>query len=335
MHSIIVLLALAATAFSAPTTAPTGGDGNCQSLGPNGALIDSGFVYYLCKDGKLYPQGCVTRDQKRVELGQTVEYRKSRLSCEMGGKQLPSLVVKACVHQGKEQAIGSTFADDKAAYKCETGTDEAKITVVGCSNDGKAVQFDEKVTKADGVYVCDKTTNTLKKSGCVRDGKQFNIGDSFEVGNTWFNCTRSGPKASGCVSAGKRLNDGDRYFENDVIFECFIENEKSDARVAGCVQHDGSTVVERRLGCFWVEGPEPLQYEWTCKHNKEANTAVKQQVRCNYRVTKGVYSIEPGCFRVIDKAAFGCVKQGETLNLQSFQGDDAAKAATSAGLNAC
>jgi len=334
MHfSCCFLLALAATAFSAP--ADNTKSFNCQGLGENGALIDSGYVYFLCQDGQLVPKGCVTREQKRVEIGQTVDYRQSRLSCDLNGKQLPSLTPKACVSQGQEHAFGSNFNDDKAMYTCEQGTDEAKITAVGCADAGKAVKYSEKVTKEDGVYVCDQASGRLVKSGCVKDGKEFNLGDSFDVGSTWYNCTRGGPKASGCVNNGKRLNDGDRYHDNDIIYECFIENEKNAVRVAGCVQQDNSNIVERRLGCFWVEGPEPLQYEWTCKKSADGLTASKEQVRCQYRVSKGVYSIEPGCYRQIDKAVFGCVKNGQTLNLQSFQGDDAEKAASGAGLHAC
>lgn len=329
-----VLLALATAAFSAPLDSTANANGNCQGLGSNGDLIDSGYVYFLCQDGKLYPKGCVTREQKHVEIGQTTDYRQSRLLCQLSGT-LPSLVAKSCVSQGQERPFGTTFTDGKGAFTCEQGTDEAKITQIGCADGSNPIKYDEKVTKDDGVYVCDKARQSLVKTGCVKDGKQFNVGDSFEVGNVWFNCTRSGPKASGCVNNGKRLNDGDRFQDNDVIYECYIENEQNAMRVAGCVQHDGSNTVERRLNCFWVEGTEPFQYEYTCKKSDDGKSAVKQQIRCNYRKSNGVYSIEPGCYRVIEKSAFGCVKNGETLNLQSFQGDNAEQSATSAGLHAC
>jgi hypothetical protein len=337
---IVLLSALAATAFAqdAPqAAAPTGGQKtgtNCGALGANGATVESGFVYYLCQDGQLFPKGCVTLDKKRVDIGQTVDYRQSRLSCDMKGV-LPGLTVKACVLGGQEHPIGSTFNDDKYTYTCEQATNEAKITQIGCSDGGKAVKYDEKVTKEDGVYVCDKNYRKLVKAGCVKDGKQFNIGDSFDAGDMWFNCTRGGPKASGCINDGKRLNDGDRFFKNDIIYECFIENEKIDLRVAGCVQRDGGNTVERRLGCFWTEGPEPLQYEWTCKKSDDGKSASKVQVRCNYKVSKGVYNIDAGCYRTVDKAAFGCVKNGDALNLQSFQGDAPEKAAEAAGLRSC
>lgn len=328
-----ILLALTSAAFAAPLD-NANKDGNCQGLGANGAVIDSGYVTFLCKDGKLYPKGCVTREQKRVDIGQTVDYRQSRLSCQLNG-QLPTLVLKACVQNGQEQAFGSTFNDDKATYTCEQGTDEAKVTTIGCVDSGKQVKYDEKVTKEDGVYVCDKSGNRLVKTGCVNNGRQYSLGDSYDEGTAWFNCTRTGPKASGCISNGKRLNDGDRYFENDVIFECYIEANKPAPRVAGCVQHEGGSTVERKLDCFWVEGQEPFQYEYTCKKSGDGKSATKVQQRCNYRVSKGVYTIEPGCYRIIDKSAFGCVKNGETMTLQSFQGDNAEQSATGAGLHIC
>lgn len=325
---VCLLSTLAAAAFAQST------NGNCGALGENGATVESGYVYYLCQDGKLFAKGCMTRDKKRVETGQTVDYRQSRLSCELKGV-LPALSVKGCVFQGQEQAIGSTFNDEKKTYTCEQGTDEAKITEIGCADGGKQVKYDEKLTKEDGVYVCDKAQHRLVKTGCVHEGKEYALGDSFDSGDMWSSCTRTGAKAAGCVNQGKRLNDGDRYFDNDVIYECFIENGKTDVRVAGCVQKEGGNTVERRLGCFWNEGPEPFQYEWTCKKSADGKSATKLQIRCNYKVSKGVYTIEPGCYRVVDKSAFGCVQSGTTLNLQSFQGDAPEKAAESAGLKAC
>lgn len=332
-YASLILVAMAASTFAAPAS----GTGNCGSLGVNGATVESGFVYYLCQDGKLFPKGCVTRDQQHVEIGQTTDYRGGRYACSLSGSQLPSLELKGCVKGGQLHDIDSEFNDNTLAYQCKRNGENAEVVVVGCVDNGKTVKFNEETKKDDHVYVCQEAgdVSRLVKAGCVHHGQQFKLGDSFEDGETWFNCTYGGPKAAGCVADGRRLNDGDRFFKNDVILECFIDNGKNNYRVAGCVQHDDSQTIERRLGCFWVEGPEPLQYEWTCKHDKAGNTAEKVKVRCNYRVSKGVYNIEPGCYRMIDSKAFGCVKSGDDLKFQSFEGEDAAKSATSAGLHAC
>jgi len=127
------------------------------------------------------------------------------------------------------------------------------------------------------------------------------------------------------------------FFVNDVIYECTIDSNKNDVRTIGCAQRDEKgEVVERRLGCTWVEGPEPFQYEWACQHDTTTNSAKKVQVRCNYKVSGGgVYNIEPGCFRTIDKTAVGCLQENARLKLQSFQGDKAVEAAMGAGLHVC
>jgi len=336
MHSstVCVFIALAATAvFGAPERGP----GNCQGLGNNGDLIDSATAYYLCQDGKLFPKGCLTPDQKRFEIGQTGDYKDTRYSCSLGSDGKPAITQKACVRGGTEVAVGQQIAGDKNAVTCQKDGDNLALVVSGCVDGGKAVNFNDKVTKDKFVYTCDKAGARLVISGCVQNGKSLNNGEAFEDGAAWYNCTRQGPKPAGCISQGKRLNEGDRFFEKDVVMECNVDDNKVSTRATGCLQHDTSgSTIERNLGCYWVEGQEPLQYEWNCKHDKAANTAVKVQTKCMYRVQKGVYDIEPGCFRTIDKAAFGCVKaaSGE-LSLQSFQGPDADKAASGAGLRAC
>jgi len=339
MQSFKILCLLAATFSAAVFAAPTA-PGNCQELGENGAMIDSGNAYFQCRDGKLFPIGCLTSEQKRVEIGQTADVKQTRYQCSLtNGK--PTLTVKACVYQGVEHAVGEQFQDQKSVYTCQKDGDMLSVKTSGCVDEsGKRVNVNEKTTTGDLVYLCSSQNGNsprLTPAGCVRNGKQVNNGESFEEGTTLYNCTRTGAKPAGCINQGKRLNEGDRFFDKDVVLECNVDADKVSVRATGCLQHDtNGATVERRLGCFWVEGQEPFQYEWTCKHDKAANTAVKVQTKCNYRVQKGVFDIEPGCFRTIDKAAFGCLKSANgQLQLQSFQGADAEKAAAGAGLHAC
>jgi len=336
MKIFVILISLLAAVYSAPT-----GPGNCQELGENGALVDSGNAYFQCRDGKLFAMGCLTSEQKRVEMGKTADVKSTRYQCESGQDGKPTLTAKSCVSAGAEHAVGEQFQDTKSLYICQKDGDNLTIKVVGCVDEsGKKVNLNEKSTSGDLLFLCQSqngNTPRLTPAGCVRNGKQINAGESFEEGSTVFNCTRTGAKPAGCVNQGRRLNEGDRFFDQDVVMECNVDSDKVSVRATGCLQHDtNGATVERRLGCFWVEGQEPFQYEWTCKHDKSANKAVKLQTKCNYRVQKGVYDIEPGCYRLIDKAAFGCLKQsGGQLQLQSFQGDDAEKSASSAGLHAC
>jgi hypothetical protein len=337
---IFKILSLLAVAFTgAVYSAPTG-TGNCQELGENGAMIDSGNAYFQCRDGKLFPIGCLTADQKRVEIGQTADVQQIRYQCSLQGDK-PTLTVKSCVFQGGEHAVGEQFQDQKSVYTCQKDGDSLSVKVSGCVDDaGKRVNVNDKSTTGDLVMSCVSQNGNnprLVASGCVKNGRQVDKGESLEDGDTLYNCTRTGMKPAGCVNQGRRLNEGDRFFDKDVVMECNVDNDKVSIRATGCIQHntDGQN-IERRLGCFWVEGQEPFQYEWTCKYDKTAQTAVKVQTKCNYRVQKGVYDIEPGCYRTIDGAAFGCLKStGDQLQLQSFQGTDMEKAAVAAGLHAC
>jgi len=218
------------------------------------------------------------------------------------------------------------------------------VVTLGCLDGGRRVNLNEKVVKGDVVLVCNETVNAGARfypNGCVRQGRQINPGETFDEGKFWFTCTRFGResvalKTEGCVVNGKRLKDGDRYNENDVMYECTIDVSKKDIQPTGCVQHDDNgAIIERKLGCTWVEGPSPFQYEWECYFDQTANTAAKRQVRCNYNVGNGVYAIEPGCYRLVEKNAVGCLKEGTVLKLQSFQGQASEQSAKDSGLHTC
>lgn len=337
--ALFVLMAFAGHSFGAPLD----GNGDCPGGLQNGALLERGRFFYQCRDGNVVPKGCLADDLKHLEIGSTTDKKTYRQQCVLGSDGLLALEATACLHQNSEHKIDSQWEDATNFYTCKKGdNNDLKTVNAGCMDQGKRVNLNDKVAKDDFVFICNETVNNgahLMPAGCVKDGKQYNVGDSFENGKFWFNCTRTGRekvavKASGCVINGKRLNDGDRVTANDVILECAIDNTKTDIRTVGCAQRDDKgEIVERRLGCTWVEGAEPFQYEWACQ--ADGDSAKKVQVRCNYKVGSGVYNIEPGCYRTIEKSAFGCSKEGSSLKLQSFQGDNAEKSAQGAGLHAC
>jgi len=342
MISITFCLFAASTAFAFPN--PAGDAGGCPGGYTEGAEIERGRLVFVCQGGKVVPKACIAEDLSRISIGGNYDTKQYRKQCRLNGDQL-TYETTGCLSNGAEHKVDETWEDGTNFFTCKTDGALLKIVNQGCVDGGKRVNIKEKVAKDDTLYSCDETVNGGSKlipSGCVKDGKQYNAGDSYEVGKSWFNCTRTGrekvvAKPAGCVNNGKRLNDGDRYHDdNDVIYECTVDNGKVDVRSIACVQKDDAGgIVERRLGCTWVEGPAPFQYEWTCKNDPAANTAVKVQVRCNYNVGGGVYNIDPGCYRVVDKAAFGCIQSGTTLKLQSFQGDNAEQSASSAGLHSC
>jgi hypothetical protein len=343
IRSTIVCLLLAvsiAVAFpAAENDQAAKAAGGCPGGYAEGAEIERGRLVFICQGSQVVPKGCIAEDLSRLSVGGNYDTKQYRKKCQLGADGQLAYELVGCVSNGQEHKVGDVWDDGKNFYTCKSDGNSLKIKNQGCVDAGKRVNLKEKINKDDAVYSCEEIENGGSKlipAGCVKDGKQFNVGDSFEDGKFWYNCTRTGyekvvAKAAGCVSNGKRLNDGDRFNDNEVFIECTIDGGKPDVRTVACAQKDeAGGVVERKLGCTWVEGAEPLQYEWQCQPN--ADSAKKVQVRCNYKVGGGVYNVDPGCFRTIDKGFAGCVKEGNTLKLQLFDGE---QAASGAGLHAC
>lgn len=340
---LCVLVAIASRTFGAPLDDSAIGD--CPGGLANGALLERGRFFYECRDGSIVPKGCLSDALKRVPIGGTADRLAERRQCILGGEGLLTFEPIACLQNGAEHKIGDQWEDGNNFYICKkTDNNELRSVNSGCVEQGKRIALGDKVSKEDFVFVCNSTVNNgahLMPSACVKEGKEHNVGDSFEIGQFWFNCVRIGRerlavKAAGCVANGKRLSDGDRVTENEVISECTIDTGKNELRAVACAQRDeNGGSVERKLGCTWVEGQAPFQYEWACQRDASGNSVQKVQLRCNYNAGGGAYVIEPGCYRAVDKTAIGCLKEASGLKLQSFQGDNAEKSASAAGLRSC
>jgi len=335
---IVCVLAATALAFPADDDRKQASAGGCPGGYAEGSEIERGRIVYVCSGGNISPKGCIAEDLSRISIGANFDNQHYRRTCSGSGSDVTFEPV-GCLTSGSVHKAGETWDDATQVYTCKQNPTEPLLEAVsvGCSEGGKRVNAKETVAKGDVLYECQPSNNKkfkLAAVGCVKDGKQLKAGEAVEVGKFWFNCSLSGRetvnlRAAGCVLNGKRLNDGDRYNENDVMYECAIDADKSYVRAVACVE---SGSVERKLGCEWVEGAEPIQYKWTCQQDTAANTATKLQIGCVYRVGAGAYNFEPGCFRAVDKGAFGCVQSGKTLTLQPFADE---KAAQGSGLHAC
>lgn len=294
----------------------------------------------------MVPKGCMTDDGRRIETWQTYDSNKSyRMQCVTDSSGFLAFSYKSCVYEGQEHAPNEQWEDGKYWYTCARDGEYLHITISGCIDEGKRVNINEKVTKGSFIYQCKTTSNgtcSMCPIGCAKNGREYNIGESFAVGDFWYTCTNSdssGPitiKTVGCVNQGQRLQDGDRYFKNDVVYECTVRNDATEVRPVGCVQKDETgALVERRLGCYWQEGQPPYQYEMTCKYDKDSKTAVKIPHRCLYKVTQGAYTIDPGCYQIVEKTAVSCEKGGgDTVNLRVYQIDNIGEL-TAKGLRFC
>lgn len=342
MRTLIVALLAVSTVFAFPQgDQPAGG---CPGGYSEGAEIERSRLVYVCQGGRVLPKACIAEDLSRIPVGGKYDNTHYRRACQTRGEDL-TFEATSCIQNGQEHKPGETWEADNQVYTCKSYKDEPVLDAVstGCAAEGKRLNPGEQVPKGDVLLECTPSVNNkfkLVPNGCNKDGKQLKVGEALEVGKFWFNCSKYGRETvslriAGCLNNGHRLNDGDRFNDNDVMYECLVSATKNDIRAVACMQNDNGNVVERKLGCTWVEGTEPFQYQYQCRYDAAANTATRVQLKCNYKVGSGYHQIEPGCYRVIDNAAFGCVNQGKTLNLQSFQGQDAEKSAQAAGLHSC
>lgn len=335
MRSLIICLLAVSTAFAFPAD-EAGKTGGCPGGYPEGAEIVRGRAVYVCQGGQVVPKSCVAEDLSKVPIGGKYDNGKYRRACELKGSEI-SFEAVACISNGQEHKPGDTWEDGDNVYECKAnagGAEPAMIAVSkGCVVEGKRVNAKEQVPKGDVLYECRESVNgkfKLAPVGCVKDGKQLKAGDTIEIDKFWYNCSIFGRetvrfKAAGCVVTGKRLNDGDRYQENEVMYECVIDADKQYVRAMACM----SGGVERKLGCSWSEG----DFEYECKYDEAAKTAKKVIVRCNKREGNGVFNIDPGCYRAVDKGFAGCTKDASgSLKLDAYADE---KAAQGAGLHSC
>lgn len=342
----VIAVALFVLGASVATLALPTQTSGCPGGYAEGAEIERGRLIYVCQGGQVVPKGCIAEDLSRIPVGGKFDNTYYRRTCAASGDTL-TFDATGCLLNGQEHKVGESFEDGSNFYTCKQKADGTEPVLSasneGCVDSGKRVPVGEKVSKDDAVYECQKTVSggsKLTKAGCVKNGKSLGAGEVIEDGKFWFNCSKSGRetfslKAGGCIAQGKRLNDGDRYTDDGVIYECTIDANKNDVRAVACVQTEGGSVVERKLGCTFIEGQAPFQIEWLCQHDAAANRAKKVPLRCNYNIGGGVLNVEPGCYRLYEKNAIGCIKEGEGLKIQAFQGDNAESSASGAGLHAC
>lgn len=293
----------------------------CPGGYSEGTQLDMGRYWYECRDGQLVPKGCLDDSGRRIDIQATYETsnRNYKLQCVVDSTGFLAFTYKSCVYNGVEHQPGETWEDGKYYYTCDREGDYLRINPAGCMDQGRRVPLNERVTKGDFVYQCRKSVNgtcSMCPVACTKNGREYNIGETFEVDNLVYTCTNTpGPisiKWIGCLGDQKQhLKDGDRFFKNDVVYECTVRDDKAGVRPVGCVQRNEQGLsIERRLGCYWTEGDAPFQYEMTCKYVEAVDTAIKVKYRCSYKVPLGMYTMQPGCYQIVDKNAVACQRQG-------------------------
>jgi len=320
----------------------------CPGGYSEGTTIDIGSYWYECHQGVVVPKGCLTEDRARIDIQETYDYQGYRRQCVIDTQSQLTLIYKSCVYNGREYQIGSSWDDGKSYFTCSkpsASQNFLRIESSGCLDQNRKIDLDDKVVKDDQiVYKCQKNSQgipTLTAWGCAgKDGRQYATGESFDYGQFWYMCTANGDKVYtktvGCLHESRRLSSNDRYTVDDVIYECNVDDENTEVRPSGCVQRsETGAKIERRLGCFWIEGQPPYQYQMTCKHDKDSKLALKVVTKCVYKVTQGSYVVEPGCYSIADRTAIGCVRDGDQVNIRSFQVDENGQVNAPNGLRQC
>jgi len=299
---------------------------SCPGGYSNGKQMDIGRYWYECKDGQVIPKGCLSEDGHRFDIDATFDTPKYRMQCVMDDGFL-SVVYKACVSQGSEHDVGSQWDDGVAFFTCVQEGKNVRVITLGCVDQGKPMKLDERVAKGDFIFQCKKSTDgtpKMNKVGCVHEGRKYNIGETYEGPKFWYTCTDSGSKIVGCMFETHRLRDGDHFTKNDMMYTCKVNDEKTDFEPFGCLQREESGAsIERRVGCFWVEGHGSEAYEYTCKAETSSNKITKVQTQCVYRASKGTFKLQPGCAQLAESIGVGCRLDTSTgeLKIETFSAE--------------
>jgi hypothetical protein len=315
MMNFFVLLFVA---LYATVSADSSGKRECPGRVPHGTQVDVGRYWYECKDSQMVPKGCLSENGRRVEIGGTFDTKDNQMKCVLGSDGFLTIVYKACVFQGGEHDVGSQWDDGTAFYTCVMEGNNVHVAMLGCVDQGRPMKFDDRVAKGDFIYQCKKSTDgtpKLNKAGCVHEGRKFNIGEAFDGPKFWYTCTDSGAKVVGCVYESHRLEDGDRVTKDSMIYTCKVSTDGASLEPFACVAHENGASIERRIGCFWVEG----EFEYTCKADSN-NQLSRVPTQCVYRGPQGSYfKVRPGCVQLAETVAVGCRDSGSgTLRTETY-----------------
>jgi hypothetical protein len=322
----LLVAALACTIFA---DSASSGNRQCPGGYDDGKQMDIGRYWYECRDGQVIPKGCLTPAEdgnRRVDIDATFDTNQYRMKCVLGSDGFLSVIYKACMLKGSEHDVGAQWDDGTAFFTCVQEGSNVRVITLGCVDGGKPMKLDERVAKGDFIYQCKKATDgtpKMNKVGCVQDGHKYSIGETFEGPTYWYTCTDSGAKVVGCMYESHRLLDGDHFTKDDMMYSCKVRGDQTGFEPFACLQREESGAsIERRVGCFWVEGRGSEAYEYTCKEDSNKKVS-KLQTQCVYRAPQGTFKVSPGCVQLAETVAVGCVQDSSSgkLSLQTYKAD--------------
>lgn len=319
------LIVIAAITASNALPADVKSSGTCPGGKINGEQFNEGRYWYECQNGVVIPKGCLDENDKRVDIDATYDTNTYRMQCVKNNDGFLTVIYKACMLNGAEHDVGSQWDDGTAYFTCVKESSDVRVITLGCVDQGKPLKLEERVAKGDFIYQCKKTTDgtpRVSKVGCVHEGKKFNIGETYEGPKFWYTCTDTGSKIVGCMYQDHRLQSGDHFTKDDMMYSCKVNGEETDFEPFACLQREeNGASIERKVGCFWIEGSGSEAYEYTCKE-LDSKKVAKVQTQCVYRSSEGMFKVESGCVQLASTIAVGCRDDGSgKLKLETYAAD--------------
>ncbi|KRX79447.1 Uncharacterized protein T06_3556, partial [Trichinella sp. T6] len=303
----------------------------CPGGYTDGMEVTKGRYVYHCTNGKLRPKGCITQDGKQLSLWETFAVSGYQLMCALDKNNILYFKYVGCIVNGTVYYSRDTWADRSFWYICKPLGETLVMEVGGCVYHDQRYQLGEEFPKGDFFFQCYRKANgatAIRPVACIHKGQRYSIGDTFEEDKFWYACTieagRAVKKCVGCMHDHQRLMDGDRYFVDNAIYQCTVRKDHSNHQLVGCVQKDQNRVIERRLGCQWIDGVPPHRFLRKCSQNDD--NVLLQTISCFYQVGEGSYSISPGCFRIIGDKGIACVSRNGEPAIEEFPSNDLYKA---------
>ncbi|XP_052061900.1 fibrillin-2-like [Mytilus californianus] len=200
---------------------------------------------------KCKPDGAIWRDRKTCT---TYKCKRENIS--------PTRVIMHTVERpgckgidGKCVKEGDTRRYECTDYVCDTSRGGLVITGQGCQDEsGECFSKGQRKKRSCNKFVCNAKGNfQVVKAGCEKNGKCYDIDESWQEGCVWFTCALldKGPnfveteitERHGCVGAdGKCYEPGETFTDGCISFKCKPGGDFEEENF-GCVGFDGGCVL--------------------------------------------------------------------------------------------
>jgi len=152
MFKCIVVSLIVAAAWAAPTEKS---EKTCNGGRKEGESVDIGRYWYECKSGELIQKGCLSETKTRLNAHESYKTNGYVMECVSDAQNGFGFAYKACLGEdGAEHGPKDTWQDANYWYTCVVAPNSIHAEVTGCIDEGKRYNVDESVEKGDLIYTC-------------------------------------------------------------------------------------------------------------------------------------------------------------------------------------